>query len=151
MANAFADLIAQRIGDAGFPDPLDFFLRHPAAPYGVLYRRIGHPVTHGNHRDIPFLAFLHFHRRLHISRLGERHFARDALARSLAEHLKGGWGSADSHLRAVTSWNQLERECTDQYIRVWDAIKALNPPRAWRPADPEDPIITAAFDQAWPA
>src|SRR5215203_1518109 len=136
MLDAFADLIAQRIRNAGFADPLEFFLHRPAEPYGVLYRMIARPVPDGNHRDVPFLAFVLFHRQLHVSRLGERHFAQDALARSLAEHLKGGWGNAKNHPRALSDWNGLERECTDLYIRIWDALKALDPPRAWRPVAP---------------
>ena len=150
MYNHMDLLIIRRITEAGFGSPLDLFVQNPGEPYGVLLRKIARPVPGAHHLDIPMLPFRLLHRRLHVRELGARSFAFDALTRSLREHLRSGWGSKPEYrARAFANWNSLEIECEALYTRIWQALVAMAPPKAWRPEPASDPLLARVFEQAW--
>jgi len=89
-----------------------------------------------------------------------RDAARDALCRALNDNMKRGWNvgvHADRcRAGACSDWVTLFEfrafapELTPVAQKVWDALKALPPPDGWLPTGPDDPVLSHAFDAAWP-
>lgn len=140
--------IRGRIHALGCETMSDFFNRHPAEPYHKMARRLGADVAAAQ------LMWMQFEE---ISGADEfRLAAMDGLTRVIRNHLKRGWGVGrhvvfnTSHAYAV--WLSLLRlyAGASRAEAVWDALEALDPPPGWLPDGPEDPIIQAAFDKAWP-
>lgn len=150
--NEFFDKIENQIRMLGYRSPMDFFRGHAGEPYGVLFRLITEGGDHRKRSGIPFLSLRLFHRYVHVRSEGEMSFALDALTRSLREHLRGGWGrSRKAQAAAFSDWNSLERECEDQYSRIWDAITASSPPDSWLPERTQDPLLQKIFAGHWDA
>ena len=86
--------------------------------------------------------------------------AMDALCRTLHDKLKHGWKSglhakrmmagAYSEWLAVLEFRTLAPELSSVGEAVWNELDNANPPAGWLPGDPNDRILVAAFDRAWP-
>ncbi len=90
-----------------------------------------------------------------------REAAIDSLVRLLAEHLTRGWGTGQHFpfklALAFATWVPIvERNANpspevQRYMdRVFESLKAIDPPKGWVPEGPDDAIIRTAFDQGWP-
>ncbi len=130
----------------------DFLRRYPSEPYHKVARRLP-----GNVAAVQ-LVLLQFQEAFQNGSI--RNAARDCLAREICLNLKRGWGRGmrvDFHTAgAYASWVcSLEFRTGAPELRkvgeeVWKALVQKNPKEGWLPSGPDDPLIVAAFDQAWP-
>jgi hypothetical protein len=82
-------------------------------------------------------------------------YARDGLARALAEHLPDGWrlqGEMDSKTAdALADWltimSILGPACDERAHQVADRLKGAELPLGWLPDGPDDPLLVAAFQE----
>lgn len=79
--------------------------------------------------------------------------ARDLLARRLHEHMPHGWRKNDdlAIYGAFGAWSSTlgnRGVHADEDFAIMDALAAAAPP-GWLPADPDDPLLTAAFRKHW--
>jgi hypothetical protein len=91
---------------------------------------------------------------------GVREAAQDALARDLNQHLPDGWGQGDNadfnSILALSGWSSevcvtgQHAELRKQARGVSLRLRSMNLPTGWKPAGPDDALLIAAFDAAWP-
>ena len=92
-----------------------------------------------------------------------RKHAMDSLVRTIAAEFPQGWnleaGSAARRARVWMRWHTVHAtlvqpadsaDMEERLKRVWVALKAAEPPCGWQPKCGADPIIRAAFADAWP-
>lgn len=144
--------IRGRIHALGCETMGDFLNRHPAEPYHKMARGLGVDVAAAQ------LSRMQFEEATDAGAL--RLAALDGLARVIKNHLKRGW-DVGRHVVFNTAGARadwlvlLEFRADAPHLlprgeAVWDALKALDPPQGWLPDGPDDPMIQAAFDKAWP-
>lgn len=147
--------IESRIRSLGYDSVLDFFVRNPGIPYGLLLKQIAEPVEGTNHLDFPILPLRELYRREAVQAGRAREFAKDGLIRSLRENLGKGWNTGRNagqrRARAFSHWSTPSDDFEHLCDRVWEALVELNPPEDWRPEVRGDEYIEKAFEIAWPA
>lgn len=85
--------------------------------------------------------------------------AADALVRTLNDLLIVGWGNGvNFDFRRAASYGDwvstmgvhLRDDVVEAKAKeVFKALSELLPPKGWKPASPEDPLIREAFDRGW--
>lgn len=144
--------IRSRLGILGCETVTDLMRKFPCLPYFKLARMLGKDVAAVQ------LAIMQFEEAKADGSI--RQAVRDALVRAIHQHLKRGWGRgirADFHTAgAYAEWlaalesRAFAPELLPMGEAVWRALEEGKPPAGWLPNDPDDPIITAAFDKGWP-
>lgn len=144
--------IRGRLHSQGCETVSDFAKLHPLLSHVKLARLLGPDIAAVQ------VAMMQFEEAKATDSL--RKTAKDALCRSLLEHIKHGWkksihasrmtGRAYAEWLVMLEFRALAPELLPTGQAVWDALIASNPPIGWLPSGPDDPIITAAFDKAWP-
>lgn len=143
--------VKDRVRQKGFESVVDFVSAHPRVSFFHLAKILGEDIAECQLREVYFSK---------VCELGcVRYASMDALVRELRSELKTGWGRGEnSEFHAASAFASWESMCGCHDIagidaikqRVWFKIKDLKPPEGWLPESKDDPLIKAAFDEAWP-
>jgi len=142
--------VRSRLHEIGCETVHDFLARYPGEPYRKLVSRLG--------GDVAALQLTMMQLEESGEQGGLRDTAKDRLARLVNGHLKKGWAQgqhADFNTAGVYADWVTELERFQPYARqfadaVWQALLSIPPPAGWKPSGADDPILTDAFDRAWP-
>jgi hypothetical protein len=140
--------VTERARELGAVSVRAFVENHPEATYAELADLLGPQV-------MPIQVYeLHLREAHAVGPAAFREAAADSLVRELRAHLEGGrWSDDDEdNIPAWATWvSSLARVEADREVttRLWAALKAHAKP-GWRPSSKDDPVIVAAFDEAWP-
>jgi hypothetical protein len=145
-ANDWKETIYHKVAALGFDDITAFATSAPGVPYRKLVRKLGDEIA-----PVQIEKML---REELIAKGNQSFFARDCLARYLAQYLPGGWAANSTHdfytARAFAAWsaalslepNEMTRENTR---RVWNIVHQIAAP-GWNVAGAEDPVLIRAFE-----
>jgi hypothetical protein len=137
------------LGRLGFSSVSEFVAARPGATYGQLSDELEPPLV------LPIMVMkLQLQEARAKSPEVYRAAAADSLARSLSESLTEGWGKTQGEsspeFMNVAAWSAWASTVDDdRCLRVFEALKERAKP-GWRPSSGLDPVIVAAFDEAWP-
>jgi hypothetical protein len=142
--------IMSRIRRVGCETVMDYLARFPASPYIHIAEQLGDDVAALQ------LEWIQFGEAKDENRM--RYVAMDSLARDLHRHLPNGWRHSardDFETASVfgtwaTRLEQSDPGLESRTKSVWDALEAVHPPVGWIASGPDDPLIVAAFEKAWP-
>lgn len=122
--------------------------RHPGSSYVALGEQIGIlPVA---------ITAAHLTRASRVGASAFRDAARDSLARHLNQSLPQGWNGPEGRFENIvpfSSWAVAVETAASAWARdrdaIFDALERHAPTR-WRPTGGDDPVLVAAFNEAWP-
>ena len=141
--------VARLVRAMGYPNLQSFLAARPVATYFDVADEIGHDVA-----PIQVLC-VQFQEAKLINAV--RRAAMDSLSRRVLQEFPQGWGideraeyRAASALSTWTASIVVSGDCEDYENRLDNIADSLQPPTGWIPIGPDDPVITAAFDQHWP-
>jgi hypothetical protein len=148
--------VISRAATLGFSSLSEYLASRPAVPYPNLAAEMGAPVMGLQVAELQIRTA----RAEGVASL--RAAAKDALVRCLRQVLTSGWGRTDStepgvsrdfvNVSAWTLWGSMIASArpADAIIRdVWQEL-SIRAPEGWLPTSTDDPVVTAAFDAAWP-
>jgi len=145
-ANNWKENVYNKVAALGFDDITAFATSVPSVPYRKLARKLGDEIA-----PVQIEKLL---REELIAKGNQNFFARDCLARYLAQYLPGGWAGNSTHdfytARAFSAWsaalsldpNEMTRE---QTRRVWNNVHQIAAP-GWNVAGAEDQVLLRAFE-----
>jgi len=160
MSNAWSGdwkaRVRERVNRLGFDSLPALASAHPGVPFGQLFRLLRETESPDD-TTIGYIQFqaLFFEEAEANGRIREA--IADTLVRRLRQHLRSGWNRGQ-RLRERKAEARAKWELPPSRIpkfgvvtdKIWDALRDLNPPDDWCPADCNDPIIQEAFRHAWP-
>lgn len=140
----------------GHTDFLGLMNAHVGEPYGRVLRLLRETLGY----QVPIMQVYRLHMQEAITAGLGREAAKDSLVRILRQQVGKGWnrgkGSQEKRAWARAYWVLPYTDTKDMERvnaladKVWEELKAMNPPDEWCPATPNDPFIEEAFARGWP-
>jgi hypothetical protein len=142
--------VETRVRAAGFSNVGDFLANFPAEPYLMLAKKLGDDVAA---IQLEWIQWANLRTEKEI-----RNLAIDSLPRAVVGHLPAGWPAnpkgdfkvACAYSEWITRIEQQSPSLKPKAKAVWEQLKALDPPRGWRPSGPDDRYVVHAFISGWP-
>jgi hypothetical protein len=134
--------VMEKVRALGATSMREFVESHPDATYAELADMLGPEV-------MPIQVYdLHLREAHAAGPVAFREAAADSLARDLRRHR---WSDDDEdNIPVWAAWaSSLARVEDKATVHLWAALKAHAKP-GWRPSSKDDPVIVAAFAEAWP-
>lgn len=154
----WSSAVRQRVAQLDFDGPWQLAIAHPLIPFGQLFEMVRQ--TKLTALGIPQIGLIQFEAAFFEDASSARQLRTamtDTLIRSFQQHLRKGWNCGKNirnrHYHTQRDWAlppapyEKVKALAEQ---IWANLEETNPPAEWCPLHWDDPVLTQAFDRAWP-